>query len=112
MLTLIEAHHIRFVRLTWVDLVAWTRFRVIPIAQFKKMLNSNRPGVRLIDLALGLIFLQVADGFAISGEQLYAVDPASFRLCPYAPGHASVMGWFERAIPVRALSNPPAQQWG
>lgn len=90
-----------YVRLTWVDLVAWTRYRVIPISSFKKLLENERPGVRLTEASLGLVFIHLAEGFQASGEYLYVVDPSSMRICPYAPGHASVMGWFERAIPVR-----------
>lgn len=99
----LEVAGVRFVRLQWVDLINWTRYRVIPIAQFFKLLDNARPGVRLTEASLGLVFLHLAEGFGPSGEYLYVVDPSSMRLCGYAKGHASVMGWFERAIPSPAL---------
>jgi hypothetical protein len=34
-----------------------------------------------------------------TGEYLYAVDLLSLRISPYAPGHASVLGWFEEKRP-------------
>ncbi|KZV88780.1 FLU1-II protein [Exidia glandulosa HHB12029] len=96
----LRANSVTYVRLAWVDLIGWTRYRVIPIAQFDKLLKSARPGVRLTEASLGLVFMQLADGFHSSGEYLYVVDPSSMRLCnSYAAGHAIVMGWFERAIP-------------
>ena len=38
-----------------------------------------------------------------AGEWLYTFDLSSIRLCPYAPGHASVMGWFEVKTPTAGL---------
>lgn len=35
-----------------------------------------------------------------TGDYLYALDLSSIRKCPYAPGHASIMGWFEEKVPV------------
>lgn len=34
------------------------------------------------------------------GDYLYALDLSSIRICSYARGHASVMGWFEEKVPV------------
>ncbi|EJD50466.1 FLU1-II [Auricularia subglabra TFB-10046 SS5] len=99
----LEDSGVRYVRLQWVDLINWTRYRVIPIAQFSKLLDNARPGVRLTEATLGLVFLQLAEGVGPSGEYLYVVDPSSVRICGYAKGHATVMGWFERAIPSPAL---------
>jgi hypothetical protein len=33
------------------------------------------------------------------GEYLYAFDLSTLRLCPYAPGHAIVLGCFEEKLP-------------
>ena len=38
-------------------------------------------------------------GLSPTGEYLYAVDLSSLRISPYAPGHASVLGWFEEKRP-------------
>ncbi|KAH7108273.1 FLU1-II [Auriculariales sp. MPI-PUGE-AT-0066] len=95
----LELLGIRYVRIIWVDLINWTRMRVVPLAAFYKLLQRKRPGVRLTEASLGLVFLNVAEGFGSTGEYLYVLDPATIRLCPYAPGHASVMGWFQKAVP-------------
>jgi len=42
-----------------------------------------------------------APGFLPIGEYLYVPDMASMKLCPYAPGEASVMGWFQEKAPVQ-----------
>lgn len=39
--------------------------------------------------------MRLAEGFSAEGEYLVAVDRSSLRLCGYAPGHASVFGFFE-----------------
>ena len=41
----------------------------------------------------------LAPGFGPVGEDLYVPDLSSWRVCTYAPGHASVMGWFQEKIP-------------
>ncbi|KDQ60454.1 hypothetical protein JAAARDRAFT_191833 [Jaapia argillacea MUCL 33604] len=87
---------IKFVRLQWVDLVNNIRYRVIPVKHFLKMLSSDpRPSVCLTKASMGLVFINLAEGFGAAGEYLYVADMDSLRVCPYAPGHASVMGWFE-----------------
>lgn len=40
------------------------------------------------------------DNYSATGEYVYAVDLSTLKLCPYAPGHASVMGWFEEKEPI------------
>jgi len=99
--SLVPVHNIHSVRITWVDLVNNTRFRVVPISSFQRLLASSRPGVTVTKCVLGLVLAGniVAPGFSPVGEYLYVVDLASIRLCPYAPGHASVMGWFEDKTP-------------
>ena len=44
--------------------------------------------------------------FSTTGQWLYAFDLSSIRLCPYAPGHASIMGWFEVKTPPTAALAP------
>ncbi|KAH8116223.1 glutamine synthetase/guanido kinase [Phellopilus nigrolimitatus] len=121
---------VRFVRLTWVDLANFVRYRVIPIAHFKRLLATSdsqsqgvppgawddddvdatadpgpllnpHGGIQLGKIALGLVYLAAADGFPPVGEYVYAPDFASARLLPYAPGHVSVMGWFEEKEAVK-----------
>ncbi|KAL0958313.1 hypothetical protein HGRIS_000458 [Hohenbuehelia grisea] len=90
---------IEFVRIQWVDLVNKVGYKVVPLSRFKKMILGSRPGVNFSKATLGLVFLEIAEGFSSFGEYLYVVDMDSLRPCPYAPGHASVMGWYEEKNP-------------
>ncbi|KAI0318088.1 glutamine synthetase/guanido kinase [Amylostereum chailletii] len=92
-------HGTRYVRLQWTDLTNITRCRIIPIGAFKALLASARPGVGITHAALGLVGAGCAPGFSGTGEYLYTPDLLSLRPCGYAPGHASVMGWFEEKSP-------------
>ncbi|TFK65119.1 glutamine synthetase/guanido kinase [Pluteus cervinus] len=92
-------NHVKFVRVQWVDLINNIRFRVLPIEYFKKVLKTSRPGISVAKVALGLVYLHAADGFSPIGEYLYVVDLSSLKICGYAPGHASVMGWFQEKVP-------------
>lgn len=89
------------------DLVNIVRYRVIPLAYFEKLLKSPRPGVGVAKAAMGLVYLMAADGFSPMGEYLYAPDMSTLRVCPYAPGHASVMGWFQERTPIMVMNGPP-----
>lgn len=88
-----------FVRIQWVDLTNQIRYRVLPISYFTKLLQSERPAVSLTKATLGIVFLSLADGFGAAGEYSYAFDLDSCKICSYAPGHASVMGWFQEKYP-------------
>ncbi|KAH9477666.1 Protein fluG [Psilocybe cubensis] len=94
---------VKYVRIQWVDLTNNIRFRVLPLAYFHKILQTPRPGTSLTKAVLGIVFITVVDGFSPTGEYVYAVDLSTLRLCPYAPGHASVMGWFEEKEPVAGV---------
>ncbi|KAF8157069.1 hypothetical protein B0H34DRAFT_798390 [Crassisporium funariophilum] len=98
----------KFIRIQWVDMVNNIRSRVVPLAYFAKILKTSRPGVSLVKTTLGLVFITIVEGFGPCGEYLYAVDLSSLRRCPYAPGHASVMGWFEEKTPIAGLELPRA----
>lgn len=98
-LELLKSLKIGFVRIQWVDLTNQTRYRVLPIAYFARLLESARPAVSLTKATLGLVFLSLADGFGGTGEYSYTFDLASCRICSYAPGHAALMGWFEEKYP-------------
>lgn len=90
---------VKFIRITWVDWINNVRYRVVPRAYFRKLLESARPGVSLTKATLGLVFLATAPGFSGSGEHHYVLDVSSFRLAPYAPGHATVFGFFQNKVP-------------
>ena len=90
---------IKFIRITWVDWINNVRYRVVPRPYFRKLLESARPGVSLTKAALGLVFLAVAPGFSGTGEHHYVLDTSSFRPAPYAPGHATVFGFFQNKVP-------------
>ncbi|THH13248.1 hypothetical protein EW146_g6942, partial [Bondarzewia mesenterica] len=77
----LRSQGIRYIRLQWHDYTNTTRYRVIPISAFAALLASSRPGIGIAKASLGLVGIALA--------------PGSMRLCGYAPGHASVMGWFE-----------------
>jgi hypothetical protein len=90
-----------FIRFTWVDFSNTVRFRTLPVSYFKKLLASRRPGIGIAKACLGLNFITLADGFSPMGEYLYVPDLKSLRLCPYEPGQASVMGFFQEKTPWR-----------
>ncbi|TBU27388.1 glutamine synthetase/guanido kinase [Dichomitus squalens] len=92
---------IKFVRIQWIDFINTVRFRVVPASYFRALYANpaSRPGVGLGTVALGLVGLATAPGFSPVGGYIYVPDLASWRVCPYAPGHASVMGWFEERTP-------------
>ncbi|KAI0360811.1 FLU1-II [Trametes cingulata] len=92
---------IRFVRVQYVDYVNVLRCRVLPASYFRKLYSDSgsRPGIALAKIGLGIIGLMCAHGFGSTGEYLYVPDLSSWRVCTYAPGHASVMGWFQEKVP-------------
>lgn len=95
----LDSLNVRFIRITWVDYINNIRYRVVPRKYFSKLLASSRPGVSIAKVTLGLVFLALAPGFTGVGEYHYVLDESSFRLSPYAPGHASVMGFFQEKVP-------------
>lgn len=91
---------IEYIRLQWVDFTNSILYRIISIEYFDELLKSSRPSVSIAKCALGLVFISLAPGFSPIGEYLYVPDMNTLRLCPYAPGHASVMGYFEEKEPI------------
>ncbi|KAJ7634911.1 hypothetical protein FB45DRAFT_477249 [Roridomyces roridus] len=87
-----------YVRVYWLDFTNVRRCRILPVKYFKALLNSNRPGVNMGKVALGMAGLTVAPGFTPIGEYLYAIETASLRPCPFAPGHMAVFGRFEEKV--------------
>ena len=90
---------IRYVRITWVDLINNIRYRVLSLSYFRRLLESRRPGISVPSAVFGLINLHMAEGFVPIGEYLYVPDLNTMRICPYAEGHASVFGWFQQKVP-------------
>ena len=88
--------HIHYIRLQWVDYTNITRNRILPLRAFAQLLGASRPGVALVEAVFGLVGVSTAPGFSATGEYLLTPDLSSLRLCGYAPGHASLMGWFEQ----------------
>ncbi|TFK47750.1 glutamine synthetase/guanido kinase [Heliocybe sulcata] len=88
--------HIKFIRVQWVDFINTVRYRVLPVGYFLDLCSSARPGFTIDSNVLGLVFVSLAEGFDSCWEYLYSPDLATLRICPYAPGHASVMGWFQQ----------------
>ncbi|KAF7335726.1 1,2-dihydroxy-3-keto-5-methylthiopentene dioxygenase [Mycena venus] len=84
-----------YVRIYWVDLVNIRRCRIVPIEHFKALLKSNRPGVNIVKVCLGLVYLMMAPGFQAVGEYLYTIDTTTLKPCPFAPGHFAILGQFE-----------------
>jgi hypothetical protein len=74
----------------------------VPIEYFKKLLSSNRPGVNVAKVCLGLVYLITASGFSSTGEYLYAPDVCTLRPLPFAKGHLAVLGHFEEKTPYQA----------
>ncbi|KAF8517205.1 hypothetical protein JB92DRAFT_2809890 [Gautieria morchelliformis] len=103
----LSALRIRYVRITWVDLTNVTRLRIVPLSHFLRMLASPRPAITMSRFVLGAVFLSIAEGFTTTGEYLYLPDLESLRVCPYAPGHASVMGCYEEKVPVPGPDGMP-----
>lgn len=75
------------------------RLRVLPISYFEKLLKSSRPGIGVPKVTGGFVYLFAAEGYGSVGEYLLVPDLSSLKITPYAPGHASVMGWFEEKDP-------------
>ena len=92
---------IEYVRIYWVDLVNVRRCRIVPIQYFKQLLASNRPGVNIAKVCLGLVYLNASPGFSSVGEYLYAPDMSTLRPLSFADGHLGVLGRFEEKTPYR-----------
>ena len=69
------------------------------------MIKSSRPGMGVPKASLGGVYLKLAKGFGSTGEYLYVPDTSTLRICPYAPKHAAVMGWFQEKKPYLGADN-------
>jgi hypothetical protein len=105
----LEKSGIKFIRFQWNDLTNLVRFRVIPIKFFRKMVKTAQeqqrpPSVAVVQASLGIVYVALAQGFSATGEWAYVADMRSLRICGYAPGHASVMGFFQTKDPAPGQS--------
>ncbi|KAG7094107.1 hypothetical protein E1B28_007723 [Marasmius oreades] len=89
----------KYVRIYWADLANTRRCRLLPIKYFQKLIQSNRPGVNIANVAIGLIYLITPPGFLSIGEYIYAPDLSTLRPLPFAPGHLGVLGHLEEKAP-------------
>ncbi|KAJ3805737.1 hypothetical protein F5876DRAFT_81451 [Lentinula aff. lateritia] len=92
---------LKYVRLYWVDLTNTRRCRVIPRDSFLQLMESNRPGVNVGQVALGLVYLTIAEGFHPIGEYLYVPDLSSLRIL-HGVGKSpifGILGKFENKSP-------------
>ena len=96
----LEEQGVKYVRVQYVDYGNVVRFRVLPVAYFKRICKNARPGLNFGAIALAFVGVQFAGGFTRLDECLHAIDLNSFRICTYAPGHAVVMTWFQEKRPV------------
>lgn len=110
----------RFVRVIWVDLANFVRYRVVPYSHFLTFIDSDghksvdgsreendtgnnvlvktnprHVGMRLAKAALGIVYLSLAEGFPIAAEYLFVPDLSSVRRLGFQLGAAGVFGWFE-----------------
>ena len=101
---------IGYIRFQWVDFTNIIRVRILPLSYFKKLLDGNRPGITLPKVLLGAVYHQAAPGFTAMGEYFLTPDLSTIRPCPYEPGHASLMGWFEEKAGVADPQGQPIVQ--
>ena len=98
-LNALDAQGIAWIRVSWLDYANVLRYHVLSLPYFKQLMAGARPGIALGKMNLGAVHLTFVEGTNATGEWLYAFDAESLRVCPYAPGHASVMGFFQDKVP-------------
>jgi hypothetical protein len=103
--TIILTETAAYVRVLFVDLTNTVRCRVLPASYFLGLLDGARPGIGVATVVLGIVFRELADGFSGAGEYLYVVDLSTLRICPHAPGEASILGWFQEKVPYIGADN-------
>ena len=106
-LPMLEQLGVRWIRVFWLDYTNILRYHVISRSHFKRLLNGSRPGIPIAKATLGMVHLTLMPGQSGTGEFLYAFDTNSFRLCPYTPGHASIMGFFQDQVPTPSRGLTP-----
>ena len=97
--SVLDSLGVRWIRLTWCDWTNTIRYQVLSRSYLRKLLNLERPGFAIVRVAFGIVLLHIVEGFSLAGEYLMVLDPNSFRLCPYAPGHATIFAYFQEVVP-------------
>ncbi|KAF7796369.1 hypothetical protein EIP86_007546 [Pleurotus ostreatoroseus] len=103
----IEQLGVRWIRVVWLDYTNVPRFRILSRVFFTRLLKSTRPGIPVAKVTFGLVHLNLTEGLTSAGEYLYVFDTNSFRILPYATGHASIMGFFQLKVPPPTLGLNP-----
>ena len=106
---LLDDLHIEWVRLCWLDYANVLRFYFLSRSYFSHLLETARPGILLGAANLAAVHLNVIDELMFV-QYVYAFDLSTFRVCPYAPGHATVMGFFEPTTPPPSAGPTPVPQ--
>lgn len=94
-LTDLEHGGIRFIRVTWIDLANLVRCRILPLAHFRALCESARPGITTPRATPAAVFNHLTPPFTSVEEVLYVPDLSTVSRLPYAPTQASVLGWFQ-----------------
>jgi len=103
----LEGQGVKFVRIHWVDLCNQLSCHILPLSYFNKVLKSSRSGVALPKTVFTLVGSTPSEGSSAEGDYLVVMDRSSFRLCGYAPGHASLFGFFEEKAPIGGRLDVP-----
>ena len=103
---LLEELGIQWVRVYWLDYANVLRFQFLSRSYFSHLLSNPRPGILLGSANLAAVHLNVLQERRL-GVWGYAFDASSFRVCPYAPGHATIFGFFENSVPSPSAGPDP-----
>ncbi|KAL4073510.1 hypothetical protein J3A83DRAFT_4090859 [Scleroderma citrinum] len=98
---------VKFVRVHWVGLFGTIYCRILTLSYFCKLLKSFRPSITVPKAVFSFVLTASAEGFSAGGEYLIVMDRSSLRLCGYAPGHASIFGFFEEKASVGGRIDVP-----
>ncbi|KAJ7593597.1 hypothetical protein C8J56DRAFT_924631 [Mycena floridula] len=105
MLENLHNQNIAYVHIYWVDLANTRRSRVLALDYFLELMKSNRPGVNIAKVGLGLVYLMMPEGFTGIGEYLYVLDISTLRILrgvgPDGGSVAAVLGRFEEKNALR-----------
>ncbi|KAK1219579.1 hypothetical protein PQX77_017700 [Marasmius sp. AFHP31] len=95
---------IKYVRIYWIDLGNSRRCRMLPLSYFKQLMQSNRPGVNFVKIALGMVYLitpPTSKSFSVAGEYICVPEMSTLRPLPFAPGHLGVLSHLEEKAPYK-----------
>ncbi|KAK1230790.1 hypothetical protein PQX77_006104 [Marasmius sp. AFHP31] len=67
-------------------------------------MQSNRPGVNFVEIALGIVYLitpPTSKSFSVAGEYICVPETSTLRPLPFAPGHLGVLSHLEEKAPYK-----------